>query len=77
MLVVSKTSVFGFTYNDKEGARITLIQKDVWKEYVKLYLNAVLFKTKDFIHYGLVKALIPNRSRGAHAASPYQSQTII
>ena len=31
-----KTSVSGFTYSNKEGAGITLVQQDIWRKYIKV-----------------------------------------
>ena len=36
-----KTSVSGFAYSDKEGAGITLAQKDIWTRYTKVPLCGI------------------------------------
>ncbi|KAL4066555.1 hypothetical protein J3A83DRAFT_4374613 [Scleroderma citrinum] len=55
--VVNLKNASGFTYSDKDSAGITLPQADVWSRYVKP------FKSKGFIYFKLVKALISKKGK--------------
>jgi len=37
--VVDLKNASGFTYSDKDGARITLVQTNVWKRYIKVSIK--------------------------------------
>ncbi|KAG8221220.1 hypothetical protein J3R82DRAFT_1380 [Butyriboletus roseoflavus] len=64
--VVALKNASGFTYSDKDGAGITLVQNDVWSRYIKSHKFAKPFKTKGFIHFDAVECLMPDASQGKY-----------
>ncbi|KIK15310.1 hypothetical protein PISMIDRAFT_83903, partial [Pisolithus microcarpus 441] len=59
-----KCIVSGFTYNDIQGAVITLENADLWDCYAKSHKDAKPFWNSGFSHFQSVELLLPSSAQG-------------
>ncbi|KAH0825838.1 hypothetical protein J3R83DRAFT_7821 [Lanmaoa asiatica] len=62
--IVALKNASSFTYSDKDGAGITLMQANVWNRYVKSHKHVKPFLSEGFICFNSVTCFIPDTSKG-------------